>query len=140
MHDEKPQGPCSLQSLLEGTNTFTLSIFCSLHSCKVRGYRKPQNITLAEGKRETIYESMYESSTLKTQNEITTINYTVGSMSLHSRDGAVVQLPDIFAFCKSLFLWAEHCNRNQDSAQMDKVDCHSEGWETSEQGTDIWAR
>lgn len=45
----------------------------------------------------------------------------------YSRDGAVVQLPDIFAFYKSvLFLCAEHCNRNQGSTKMDKVNSRSE--------------
>lgn len=58
--------------------TFTLSIFCSLHSFKARDYRKPQNTALEKGKRETICESTYASSTL----EITSINYTVGSVIL----------------------------------------------------------
>lgn len=58
--------------------TFTLSIFCSLHSFKARGYRKPQNTALKKGKRETICESIYACSTL----EITSINYTVGSVTL----------------------------------------------------------
>lgn len=101
MKSSRTHAVCSLYLKAKIYSKDLMGIFFLQFPCKARDYGKPQSITLAVGKRETIYMSVLSPS-LQTLRMKLQQQLQCWSMSLHLRDGAVVQLPYIFTLYRSL--------------------------------------